>query len=140
VPDLCTLRQAPKHQQGQRQPFGSITVVLDEQAEQVLPHFQTSVCVGPMLSPKWPFRFRPNQAMAAWQAERLSPWEWRRQGQPRYSTAPRPAASSGALTCGAKRSCREMASCAEARFYLQQCGLTRLDADRDGVPCEAICC
>jgi hypothetical protein len=33
-----------------------------------------------------------------------------------------------------------MASCAEARFYLQQCGLTRLDADRDGVPCEAICC
>jgi hypothetical protein len=32
-----------------------------------------------------------------------------------------------------------MESCREARFYLETCGLTRLDGDRDGVPCEAIC-
>ncbi|KAA2211362.1 hypothetical protein F0Q34_20475 [Pseudoroseomonas oryzae] len=32
-----------------------------------------------------------------------------------------------------------MASCAEARFHLAQCGLTRLDDDRDGVPCERLC-
>jgi len=42
-------------------------------------------------------------------------------------------------TCGAKRTCREMASCAEARHHLQQCGLARLDGDGDGVPCEALC-
>jgi len=42
-------------------------------------------------------------------------------------------------TCGAKRTCREMASCAEARHHLQQCGLSRLDGDGDGVPCEALC-
>ena len=28
---------------------------------------------------------------------------------------------------------------AEARFYLTQCGLARLDGDGDGVPCETIC-
>jgi hypothetical protein len=32
-----------------------------------------------------------------------------------------------------------MQSCKEARFYLTQCGLGRLDGDNDGVPCEAIC-
>ncbi|MEX2352884.1 MAG: excalibur calcium-binding domain-containing protein, partial [Gammaproteobacteria bacterium] len=38
-----------------------------------------------------------------------------------------------------KQYCREMTSCEEARFYLISCGLTRLDGDSDGVPCEAIC-
>jgi endonuclease YncB( thermonuclease family) len=41
--------------------------------------------------------------------------------------------------CGEKRTCGEMSSCAEAKFYLQQCGLTRLDRDKDGVPCETLC-
>jgi len=38
-----------------------------------------------------------------------------------------------------KQSCKEMTSCEEARHYLEQCGLTRLDGDRDGVPCEQLC-
>ena len=42
-------------------------------------------------------------------------------------------------SCGNKRYCREMSSCKEAKFYLQECGLTRLDGDNDGVPCESIC-
>ena len=33
----------------------------------------------------------------------------------------------------------QMASCQEARFYLEECGLTRLDSDGDGVPCETVC-
>lgn len=41
--------------------------------------------------------------------------------------------------CGSKRYCREMNSCDEAMFYLNQCGLGRLDGDGDGVPCESIC-
>jgi hypothetical protein len=32
-----------------------------------------------------------------------------------------------------------MTTCAEARFYLERCGLTGIDGDGDGVPCEAIC-
>ena len=37
-------------------------------------------------------------------------------------------------TSADKRCCREMSSCAEARFYLEGCGLTRLDGDGAGVP------
>ncbi len=32
-----------------------------------------------------------------------------------------------------------MIYCEEAKFYLTQCGLTRLDRDGDGVPCESLC-
>ncbi|WP_201486112.1 excalibur calcium-binding domain-containing protein [Pseudomonas sp. OF001] len=31
-----------------------------------------------------------------------------------------------------------MASCAEARAHLEQCGNTRLDGNGDGVPCESL--
>jgi len=63
----------------------------------------------------------------------IPPWEWRRGS--RAESAPA-RMSSG---CGSKRYCREMASCEEAMFYLEECGLTRLDGDSDGVPCETIC-
>lgn len=57
---------------------------------------------------------------------------------------PAPAASSGLaargkFTCSGKRFCREMNSCAEARFYLNECGVGRLDRDNDGIPCESLC-
>ena len=41
--------------------------------------------------------------------------------------------------CEGKKYCKEMKSCAEAKFYLTQCGVTRLDRDKDGTPCETIC-
>jgi endonuclease G, mitochondrial len=41
--------------------------------------------------------------------------------------------------CGSKRTCKEMSSCVEATHYLKNCGLSRLDGDGDGVPCEALC-
>jgi hypothetical protein len=40
---------------------------------------------------------------------------------------------------GSKTYCREMTTCDEAMFYLRDCGLTRLDGDSDGIPCESIC-
>lgn len=42
--------------------------------------------------------------------------------------------------CGKKRSCRQMASCEEALFYLNQCGLAAMDGDGDGLPCERSAC
>jgi hypothetical protein len=65
----------------------------------------------------------------------IPPWEWRRGER----TSNRTAATGAAFTCGTKRYCREMTSCKEAQFYLLQCGLARLDGDKDGVPCEKIC-
>lgn len=39
-----------------------------------------------------------------------------------------------------KTRCKQMTSCAEATFYLQQCNTHRLDGNRDGVPCESTVC
>ena len=38
-----------------------------------------------------------------------------------------------------KRTCKDMDSCDDAKFHLHQCGMQKLDRDRDGVPCESIC-
>lgn len=32
-----------------------------------------------------------------------------------------------------------MGSCAEAHFYLHTCGVSSLDRDGDGIPCETLC-
>lgn len=45
----------------------------------------------------------------------------------------------GFSQCGTKTVCSEMSSCAEAKYFLNQCGLKRLDGDKDGVPCERLC-
>lgn len=85
--------------------------------------------------------------------ERVPPWEWREARReaaaarkapppPRVGPSAAPAASrpaAQASACGAKRTCGQMSSCDEARFHLTQCGLTKLDGDGDGVPCNKLC-
>nr|WP_235661078.1 excalibur calcium-binding domain-containing protein [Candidatus Hamiltonella defensa] len=72
------------------------------------------------------------------ESQRVPPWEWRKsrrtQGKPTAS-----ASEPAQWTCGAKRTCSQMTSCEEARFYLKQCGLSGLDRNQDGVPCEKLC-
>jgi hypothetical protein len=46
----------------------------------------------------------------------------------------------GRYTCSGKIYCSEMTSCAEAKFYLQNCPGTKMDGDNDGVPCEKQWC
>lgn len=41
--------------------------------------------------------------------------------------------------CRGKRTCKEMSSCEEAIFYLNNCGVTKIDGDGDGMPCEKLC-
>jgi endonuclease YncB( thermonuclease family) len=76
----------------------------------------------------------------------VPPWEWRRgvravspEAAALVALAAEAQGATNAPACGAKRYCREMSSCAEARFYLQQCGVARLDRDGDGVACEDLC-
>jgi endonuclease YncB( thermonuclease family) len=72
------------------------------------------------------------------EADRVPPWEWR--NSPPYPSAPSViTVEPGSLPCGPKRTCRQMSSCAEARFYLTSCGVSSLDGDHDGVPCETLC-
>jgi len=49
-------------------------------------------------------------------------------------------APAGNDLCQAKRSCRQMADCDEAIRLLRQCGLTAMDGDGDGIPCERSLC
>ena len=65
----------------------------------------------------------------------VPPWEWRR-GQRKVAKAQTVGAGT---TCGSKQYCKEMTSCAEAKFYLKECKLNHLDGNNDGVPCEALC-
>ncbi len=66
------------------------------------------------------------------------PWQYGRRGNKAKKTAHR-ALNAPRPSCGRKRYCKEMTSCAEAKQYLKQCGLLRLDRNRDGVPCESLC-
>lgn len=43
------------------------------------------------------------------------------------------------FSCADSKYCKEMSSCAEAKFHLNECGESRLDRDGDGVPCENVC-
>lgn len=85
--------------------------------------------------------------------ETIPPWEWRdgrRTAQPPqradgpavqglYSQPSAPAADPSDYRCGERRFCPQMRSCEEAQFHLQQCGLTTIDGDNDGVPCDVLC-
>jgi endonuclease YncB( thermonuclease family) len=79
---------------------------------------------------------KAKRGLWALQEANIPPWEWRHGGHPTQATK---TSTDGQFTCGAKRYCKEMTSCAEARFYLEHCGLKRLDSDHDGVPCETLC-
>jgi endonuclease YncB( thermonuclease family) len=71
------------------------------------------------------------------EAQRVPPWDWRRDKR-KLKSKPEPVLDQ-TFTCGPKQKCGDMISCAEAQFYLETCGLTRLDGDGDGVPCESLC-
>ena len=69
-------------------------------------------------------------------------------GQPLLSPIPPRASRSGkaakldsgkAYRCGGRKTCRQIASCEEAYYLLHHCGLSRLDRDGDGIPCELLC-
>ena len=57
------------------------------------------------------------------------------------TTAP-PAAtqpSASSFSCQSKKTCKQMASCDEAKYHLSTCGNQSLDRDHDGIPCESLC-
>ena len=43
-------------------------------------------------------------------------------------------------SCGTKTTCSQMITCEEAKYFLNSCGITRLDGDSDGVPCQTTVC
>lgn len=41
--------------------------------------------------------------------------------------------------CDGRIHCSQMRSCEEARYFLRNCPGTKMDGDRDGIPCEQQC-
>ena len=78
-------------------------------------------------------------------ANPMAPWDYRHGGNQKTTrntlTATRESKThqDNNAACGNKHYCKEMVSCEEAKFYLKQCGLTHIDGDNDGIPCEKIC-
>jgi endonuclease YncB( thermonuclease family) len=105
-------------------------------------------------------RFYNNKKLLALQAEAqqaprglwaltdpMPPWEWRKlhprtdskSKQRKVVSSKKVKVSPVDASCGAKKRCREMSSCEEAKHYFTQCGLKKLDGDSDGIPCEILC-
>ena len=42
--------------------------------------------------------------------------------------------------CDGRTHCSQMTSCAEAKYFLANCPGTKMDGDRDGIPCEQQWC
>ena len=55
------------------------------------------------------------------------------------STAVSHAPQEPTFSCNCDKLCKEMISCAEALFQLNECGCTYRDEDEDGIPCESRC-
>jgi endonuclease YncB( thermonuclease family) len=100
--------------------------------------------------------FHRNQVLIALQKEAQSvprglwalsnpipPWEWRKTHPYAASAIPTTEtttpSTTSSLRCGNKKYCNQMTSCEEAKYYLNQCGVKRLDGNGDGVPCESLC-
>src|SRR5215218_2202619 len=49
-------------------------------------------------------------------------------------------APTSSFTCDGRKHCSQMTSCAEATYFLKNCPGTKMDGDRDGVPCEEQWC
>ncbi|MGB4860377.1 MAG: excalibur calcium-binding domain-containing protein [Dokdonella sp.] len=52
------------------------------------------------------------------------------------ATAAATATATDQFTCDGRQHCSQMRSCAEATYFIQHCPNTKMDGDRDGVPCE----
>ncbi|MBA3774305.1 MAG: cold shock domain-containing protein [Ramlibacter sp.] len=117
-------------------------------------HRATST-VGPRRQPTF---FRPVRAVAVLSMIAIVGWmAYQHSGKRELSTSPlpvrstapaapeaaapaAPAAASALFRCDGRTHCSQMTSCDEATYFLKNCPGTKMDGDRDGVPCEEQFC
>jgi hypothetical protein len=62
------------------------------------------------------------------------------QSAPSTPTTPARPVASSRYQCDGRTHCRQMTSCAEAKFFLANCPGVKMDGDGDGIPCEEQWC
>ncbi|QKC83463.1 thermonuclease family protein [Mesorhizobium sp. NZP2077] len=75
------------------------------------------------------------------------PWDWRAGHADGAATSSRPLGivsrrlvAQSSYSCEPRRTCPQIGSCDEARWFLQNCPWGgKLDRDKDGIPCESLC-
>ncbi len=82
----------------------------------------------------WQYDRRQQEARAAQAAALLE-----QTPLPRAAVATQPLAASP-FRCDGRQHCSQMTSCAEAKYFLQNCPGPQMDGDGDGVPCEQQWC
>jgi micrococcal nuclease len=82
------------------------------------------------------------------QSDPQAPWQWRKLHPSVKTVAPGGLHGAGHpampvmlydMECGKKTRCAQMNSCDEANFYFTHCGMTALDRNHDGIPCQDLC-
>ena len=82
-----------------------------------------------------------------WVGKFDAPWDWRAVHADGATPARQPLGimsrklvAQSAYSCEPRRTCKQISSCDEAQWYLQNCSWGgKLDRDNDGVACETLC-
>ena len=59
---------------------------------------------------------------------------------PTKQAAPTNPPATAGFSCDGRKSCSQMRSCAEAKYFLANCPGTTMDGDKNGIPCEKQWC
>ena len=79
-----------------------------------------------------------------WGYKQFSEWQHRKQlaVQPDApsSRAPTSSVSPAAFSCDGRTYCSQVTSCAEAKWFINNCPGTKMDGNNDGIPCQEQWC
>ena len=81
-------------------------------------------------------RRQGNRVSAAAMLEKV----WSAGAGDRASSAGAASAGNASFRCNGRKYCSQMASCAEATYFLKNCPGVKMDGNGDGVPCEKQWC
>ena len=79
-----------------------------------------------------------------WGYKQFSGWQHRRElaAQPAVPStrAPTTSVAPAAFSCDGRTYCSQMTSCAEAKWFINNCPGTKMDGNNDGIPCQEQWC
>lgn len=85
---------------------------------------------------KYPFRYMEQFVELERKARTKFVGLW---AEPKTTKVAVVSSGNGKFKCGQRKTCKQLGSCEEAKFLLNECGFSRLDGDSDGIPCETLC-